>query len=64
MIDKNFVKLYEDSFKYNWDLPALSDYSEKKTLYYKDLAREIARIHIILEGSHIYQERGQSSPYW
>ena len=53
MIDKNFVKLYEDSFKYNWDLPALSDYSEKKTLYYKDLAREIARIHIILEGSHI-----------
>ena len=49
MIQKNFVKLYEESFKYNWDLPALSDYSEKKTLQYKDLAREIARIHILLE---------------
>lgn len=53
MIKENFVKLYEESFKYNWDLPALSDYSEKTTLYYKDLAREIARIHILLEEANI-----------
>lgn len=48
MIRENFVKLYEESFKNNWDLKALSDYSEKTTLYYKDLAKEIARIHILL----------------
>lgn len=53
MIKENFVKLYENSFKNNWDLPALSDYSEKKKLYYKDLAREIARIHILLEKANI-----------
>lgn len=49
MIKENFVKLYEDSFKYNWDLPALSDYGTGQTLYYKDLAREIARLHILFE---------------
>ncbi len=53
MIDKNLITLYEDSFKHNWDLKGLSDYSEKKTLYYKDLAREIARIHIIFEEAQI-----------
>ncbi|MFV0419913.1 MAG: AMP-binding protein [Dysgonomonas sp.] len=53
MVKENFVELYEKSFKYNWDLPGLSDYSEKKTLYYKDLAREIARIHILLEESQV-----------
>ncbi|NDV78814.1 AMP-binding protein [Dysgonomonas sp. 511] len=53
MIDKNFIKLYEDSFRYNWDLKGLSDYSTKESLYYKDIAREIARIHIILSEANI-----------
>lgn len=53
MIKENFVKLYEESFKYNWNLKALSDYSEKTTLYYKDLAREIARVHILLEEAQV-----------
>ncbi len=53
MIDKNLIELYENSFKNNWDLKGLSDYSEKKTLYYKDLAREIARIHILLSEAKV-----------
>ena len=53
MIKENFVELYANSFKNNWDLPGLSDYSEKKTLYYKDLAREIAKVHILLEEAGI-----------
>lgn len=53
MIKENLIELYENSFRYNWDLPALSDYSEKQTLYYKDLAKEIARIHILLEAAQI-----------
>lgn len=53
MVDKNLITLYTDSFKNNWDLKGLSDYSEKKTLYYKDLAREIARIHILLKEAHV-----------
>jgi len=57
MIEKNFVKTYQEGFKNNWDLPALSDYSEKKDLLYKDLAREIARMHIFLESANI--KRGE-----
>ena len=53
MIEQNFIKLYENSFKENWDLPALSDYSQNTTLLYKDLAKEIARIHLLLEKANI-----------
>lgn len=53
MIKENLIELYENSFKNNWDLKALSDYSEKKTLYYKDLAREISRIHVLLEEANV-----------
>ena len=28
----NFIKLYEKSFRENWDLPALSDYVTGKTI--------------------------------
>lgn len=49
MIEENFIKLYEDSFKYNWILPALTDYGTDRTLYYKDLAEEIARLHILFD---------------
>jgi long-chain acyl-CoA synthetase len=48
MIAENFIKLYEQSFKDNWELPALTDYTEKKTLTYGDLSKEIAFIHSIL----------------
>lgn len=53
MIKENLISLYENSFKNNWDLKGLSDYSEKKTLYYKDLAKEIARVHILFEEAQI-----------
>lgn len=49
MIQQNFIKIYEESYKNNWDLPALSDYLEDNTLYYKDLAFEIAKLHILFE---------------
>lgn len=47
MINENFIKIYENSFIYNWDLPGISDYSAKQSLLYRDFAREIARIHIL-----------------
>lgn len=49
MIKENFVNLYKISFENNWDLPGLSDYSTGETLYYKDFAREIARIHLLFD---------------
>lgn len=49
MIQENFIKIYEDSFKKNWELPALTDYSKNTTFTFADVAREIARIHILFE---------------
>lgn len=49
MIKENFIKLYEDSFKDNWNLPAISDHGTKESYSYKDFATEIAYLHIVLE---------------
>lgn len=41
-------KLFEQSFKKNWDRPALSNY-QGITLFYSDVARRIAKLHIAFE---------------
>ena len=41
-------KLLENSFRKNWDLPALSNY-QGVTLCYRDVARRIAKLHIAFE---------------
>jgi long-chain acyl-CoA synthetase len=48
MIPENFIKYIETSLKENWDLPALSDY-QGEDYKYSDVARKIARIHIMFE---------------
>ena len=49
MIETNFIKLYESSFKENWDLMALTDLNETTSLTYGEFAKEIARLHILFE---------------
>lgn len=49
MIQQNFIKLYENSFKENWDLPAFSDYTDKTTYTYAQFAEEIARLHLLFD---------------
>lgn len=49
MIDQNFIQLYENSFKNNWDLPALTDFKEDRTYSYGELAREVARLHVLFQ---------------
>lgn len=46
---RNFIKIYEQSFKDNWDLPALTDYVSGKTETYGELAADICRTHIFFE---------------
>ena len=48
MIKENFIELYENSFRQNWHLPALSDY-QGKPYTYGDVARHVARLHILYE---------------
>ena len=45
----NFVKMYERSFRENWELPAVSDYGTDVTLTYGQLAINIAKLHILFE---------------
>ncbi len=52
MLKENFIQYIEDSIKNNWDLPAFSDY-KGSTYYYKDVARKIARIHLMFEQCHV-----------
>ncbi|MGV8963854.1 MAG: AMP-binding protein [Candidatus Saccharimonadaceae bacterium] len=49
MVSNNFIKLYESSFKENWSLNALTDLNETTKYTYGDLAKEIARLHVLFE---------------
>ena len=51
-MEKSFLALIEQSIKKNWDLDALTDY-KGATLQYKDLARKIEKLHILLEESGV-----------
>lgn len=47
----NFIsvnKIFEKSIKENWDRPAISNY-QGVTLHYRDLARRIAKLHIMFK---------------
>ncbi|MBR5803878.1 MAG: AMP-binding protein [Bacteroidaceae bacterium] len=47
----NFIsvnKTFEEAFKANWDRPAISNY-HGATYHYRDLARKIAKLHIMFE---------------
>lgn len=41
--------MYEESFRHNAELPALTDYSSKETFTYLQLAQEVARLHLVFE---------------
>ncbi len=47
MIEQNFIKLYEENFQKNWELPALTDYKGDNSYTYGELAREIAKLHLL-----------------
>lgn len=56
MIAQNLAEIYAESFKNNWSLPALTDYGVKNsTITYGDLARRIARLHILFRHTGIKQ---------
>jgi long-chain acyl-CoA synthetase len=70
MIQENFIKFYEKSFKENWDLPALTNYSKEGECFtYGDIAKEIARIHILFKECQIREGDkialvGKDSAHW
>jgi len=53
-LEQSFIALIEQSIKANWYLNALTDY-KGATLQYRDVARKIEKIHIMLENAGIVQ---------
>ena len=49
MIKENFIKLYENSFRENWDLPCYTDYGEDTQYTYGEVAEKIARLHLLFK---------------
>lgn len=67
-MEQSFIAYIENSIKSNWDLDALTDYNGA-TLQYKDVARKIEKIHIILEESGVVKGDkiaicGRNSSHW
>ena len=50
--EKTFNEVFENSVKTNWNRDALTDY-QSATLQYNDVARRIAKLHIIFENTGI-----------
>ena len=69
MVEKNLIKMYEESFRNNAELPALSDYFKKTTLTYFDLAQNVAKYHLAFEKYGIVAGEkialiGRNTPKW
>lgn len=66
--DKSFIGYIEQSIVRNWDRDALTDY-KGATLQYKDVARKIAKFHIVLQNAGIQPGDkiavcGRNSAHW
>ena len=49
MIKENFIRLFENSIKANWDEPAFTDYIEEHTLTYAEVGTEVAKLHLLFD---------------
>lgn len=69
MIQENLIKLYEKSFKDNRELPALTDYFKRETFSYFEMAKEIAKLHMLMGECGIKRGDkialiGRNNPRW
>ncbi len=69
MLQENLIKIYENSFRDNRELPALTDYFKQETFSYYEMAREIAKLHLLFSECRIKQGDkialiGRNNPRW
>ena len=69
MLSQNFIELYQNSFRDNWQLPALTDYFKKENFTYGEFAQEIEKIHLLFKESEIKPGDkvaliGRNNPRW
>ena len=51
--EENLIKIYENSFRKNWELEAVTDYGTTNTLTYAQLAENVAKVHLIFQQAGI-----------
>jgi long-chain acyl-CoA synthetase len=66
---QNFIGLYTKSFRNYYDYPALSNYGTDVKFTYGDMAKEIAKLHILFEEHHVKPGEkialiGKNNAYW
>ena len=65
----DILSVYAQNFRESWDLPAISEFGGKETMTYGDMARRIARIHLLFSQAGVRQGDkialvGKNSPTW
>ncbi len=69
MLQENLIKIYEQSFRENRELSVLTDYFKQETFSYYDMAKEIAKLHMLFEECGIRRGDkialiGRNNPRW
>ena len=69
MLQGNLLKIYETSFRENREMSALTDYFKGETFSYYEMAKEIAKIHLLFKKAGIKQGDkialiGRNNPRW
>lgn len=69
MMKDNLIKLYQQSFKDNRELSALTDYFKQETFSYFEMAKEIAKLHLLFEECGVEKGDkialiGRNNPRW
>ena len=69
MLQENLLKIYEKSFRENREMSALTDYFKDETFSYYEMAKEIAKLHLLFKKAGIKQGDkialiGRNNPRW
>ncbi len=69
MLKENLIKIYEENFRKNSELPALKDYFKSDSFTYLEMAREIAKLHLLFDEMKIQRGDkialiGRNNPRW
>ena len=69
MLEANLIKMYEQSFRENREMSAVTDYFSGETYSYYGFAKEIAKVHLLFAEAGIQQGDkialvGRNTPRW
>ena len=53
MLEQNLIKIYEQSFRNNREMAALTDYFKGETFSYYEVAKEVAKLHLMFKEAGI-----------